>query len=258
MIMALLGGNVAVVIPARDEAQRIAATVHAAMSIPAVDVVVVVSDASSDATADIARAAGAVVVEGLVHRGKAAAMVAGADAVAVLDQAEHRTTARHLMFLDADLRGSARLAAALVPPVLSGEVDMTIANLPCTTPGGGHGLVVGLARYGVRTATGWVPRQPLSGQRCLTREAFDRSRPLAHGFGVETALTIDLIRAGLRVREIETGLSHRVTGTSWRAQVHRGQQFVHVGRALAARALPPGLLYVTRRVRHVPVPARAA
>ena len=208
--MALLGGGVAVVIPARDEAARVAATVHAARSIPAVDVVVV-SDGSRDATAAIARRAGAVVVEGLVHRGKAAAMVAAARAV------------------------------ALVSPVLSGPADMTIATLPVGTPGGGHGLVVGLARYGVRTSTGWVPRQPLSGQRCLTRAAFDLSRPLAHGFGVETALTIDLIRAGLRVREIETGVSHRVTGTTWRAQVHRCRQFVHVGRALAARALPPCL-----------------
>jgi len=256
--MAVLGGGVAVVIPARDEAERIAATVHAALTIPAVEVVIVVSDASRDATVAIARAAGAVVVEGLVHRGKAAAMVAGAEAVAVLDQAEGHRIPRHLLFLDADLRGSAVLAAALLPPVLHNEVDMTIANLPLTTPGGGHGLAVGLARYGIRATTGWVPRQPLSGQRCLTREAFDRSRPLAHGFGVETALTIDLIRAGLRVREVETGLSHRVTGTAWRAQMHRGLQFVHVGRALAARALPRSLLDVTRRVRHVPVPTRAS
>lgn len=72
------------------------------MSIPAVDIVVVVSDGSGDATAAIARRAGAVVIEGLVHRGKAAAMVAGADAVAVIDQAEHRIAPRHLLFLDAD------------------------------------------------------------------------------------------------------------------------------------------------------------
>lgn len=252
-VMALRGGGVAVVIPARDEAERIADTVRSALTIPAVDVVVVVSDGSHDATGAIARASGAVVVEGLVHRGKAAAMVAGAEAVAVLDQADRCGAPRHLLFLDADLRGSAAQAAALLPAVLHEQADMTIANLPLSTHGGGHGLVVRLARYGVRAATGWVPRQPLSGQRCLTREAFDRSRPLAHGFGVETALTIDLIRAGLRVREIETGLSHRVTGTAWRAQVHRGRQFVHVGRALAARALPPGLLDLTRRVRHVPV-----
>lgn len=255
--MTALCAGVAVVIPARDEVDRIADTVRAAQAIPSVDVVVVVSDGSTDATVAIARRAGALVVDGLVHRGKAAAMVAGAEAVAVLDQADHLVAARHLLFLDADLRDSASLAAALVPPVLHGEADMTIANLPHSTPGGGHGLVVALARHGIRAATGWAPRQPLSGQRCLTRRAFDLSRPLARGFGVETALTIDLVRAGLRVREIETGVSHRVRGTAWRAQVHRGRQFLDVGRALAARALPPGLLNATRRVRHVPLPARA-
>src|SRR5215210_8019566 len=131
--MALQGRGVAVVIPARDEVERIAGTVHAALAIPAVDVVVVVSDGSTDDTAAIARAAGAVVVEGLVHRGKAAAMVAGAEAVAVLDQADHRSVPRHLLFLDADLCASAALAAALLPPVLHGEADMTIANLPAAT-----------------------------------------------------------------------------------------------------------------------------
>lgn len=40
------------------------------------------------------------------------------------------------------------------------------------------------------------------------------------------------------------------------ATVHRGRQFVDVARALAARALPGGVLNATRRLRHVPVPAR--
>ena len=52
-------GDVAVVIPARDEAVRIAATVTAAAGIPGVDLVVVVDDGSRDATAELAAAAGA-------------------------------------------------------------------------------------------------------------------------------------------------------------------------------------------------------
>jgi hypothetical protein len=69
----------------------------------------------------------------------------------------------------------------------------------------------------------------------LTRAAFSRALPLASGFGVETALTIDLLRGGLRVQEIPCDLQHRVTGRDWRAQRHRLRQFLHVGRALAAR-----------------------
>ena len=88
---------------------------------------------------------------------------------------------------------------------------------------------------GIRRATGWTPAQPLNGQRCLTRAAFDAARPLARGFGVETAMTIDLKRMGLRVTEVEVDLAHRVTGTDLRSQLHRARQFADVAWALATR-----------------------
>ena len=69
--------RVAVVIPAKDEAERIAATVTAAASIPGVDLVVVVDDGSADTTQHLARDAGAVVVRHQRNRGKAAAMETG-------------------------------------------------------------------------------------------------------------------------------------------------------------------------------------
>jgi hypothetical protein len=84
-------------------------------------------------------------------------------------------------------------------------------------------------------ATGWTPTQPLSGMRCLTREAFEAARPLAHGWGVETALTIDLLTAGYRVLEVPCELHHRVTGADWRGQLHRARQYRDVARGLAAR-----------------------
>jgi glycosyltransferase involved in cell wall biosynthesis len=233
--------RVAVVIPAKDEAARVAATVRAAGLIGGVDVVVVVDDGSRDDTARVAEEAGAIVVGHARNRGKAAAMQTGAAAVASLDARDGLVRPRHLLFLDADLGESAQRAAPLVVPVRDGEADMTIAVLPAQRrPGGGRGLVVGLSRRGVARATGFVATQPLSGQRCITREAFEAARPLARGFGVETGLTIDLLRAGFRVREVEADLHHRVTGTDWRAQVHRGRQYAHVARALAVRRLPGG------------------
>ena len=66
------------VIPAKDEAARIAATVQAASRIAHVDLVIVVDDGSGDATADLARAAGATVIRHPRNRGKAAAMESGA------------------------------------------------------------------------------------------------------------------------------------------------------------------------------------
>ncbi|WP_101787416.1 glycosyltransferase [Nonomuraea indica] len=224
-------GDTAVVVPAKDEAHRIGATVTAALALPGVDLVVVVDDGSTDQTGKVARAAGARVVRHSRNRGKAAAMETGAEAVRLFDG----PVPRHLLFLDADLGDTAGAAAALVTPVRAGEADMTVAVFATRVKLGGHGMVVRLARDGIRRATGFEARQPLNGQRCLTRAAFEAARPLAHGFGVETGLTIDLLRKGFRVAEVEVEMSHRATGTDWRAQLHRARQLRDVGLALAAR-----------------------
>jgi glycosyltransferase involved in cell wall biosynthesis len=228
-------GDVAVIIAARNEADRIAATVAAAAGLAGVGLVVVVDDGSQDATAVVAQRAGAAVMRHPANRGKGAAMETGAEAVRLVDQREHRERPRHLLFLDADLADTAGQAGPLMDPVTAGTADMTIAVFAATVKLGGHGLVVGLSGAGIRRATGWQPRQPLNGQRCLTRAAFEAARPLAHGWGVETALTIDLLRQGLRITEVEVDLAHRATGTGLRAQLHRAHQLTDVARALAAR-----------------------
>src|SRR5690625_1331037 len=120
--------RVAVVIPAKDEVQRIAATVRAARAIPHVDLVVVVDDGSEDDTQHAARHAGAVVVRHSVNRGKASAMETGASVVAMRDPED--APARLLLFIDADLGEYAVGCAPLLPPVLEGRADCTIAVLP--------------------------------------------------------------------------------------------------------------------------------
>ena len=116
-----LPDDVAVIIPARNEAERIQATVTAAAGLPGVGVVVVVDDGSRDATAKAARRAGAVVARHARNRGKSAAMETGADAVRLLDQREQRERPRHLLFLDADLGDTAAQAGPLIDPVLAGR-----------------------------------------------------------------------------------------------------------------------------------------
>jgi glycosyltransferase involved in cell wall biosynthesis len=227
--------QVAVVIPAYNEADLVGATVTAATALPGVDVVVVVDDGSRDGTGDVAERAGAAVLRHARNRGKAAAMETGAEAVRLLDQREPGAVRRPLLFLDADLGATAAAAGPLIAPVAAGEADLAIAVFANRVKQGGHGFVVGLSAAGIRRATGWTPAQPLNGQRCLTRAAFDAARPLARGFGVETAMTIDLKRKGLRVTEVEVDLAHRATGTDLRAQLHRARQFADVAWALATR-----------------------
>ncbi len=233
-------GDLAVVIPARNESDRIGATVTAAAGLPGVDIVIVVDDGSGDGTAEAAERAGAAVVRHARNRGKAAALETGAEAVRLLEASQangdgSRTRPRHLLFLDADLAETAAGAAPLAEPVRSGAADMTIAVFSTRVRSGGHGLVVGLSGSGIQRATGWRPAQPLNGQRCLTRAAFEAARPLARGWGAETGLTIDLLRMGLRITEVEVPLAHRATGTDWRSQLHRARQLADVARALAVR-----------------------
>lgn len=225
--------RVAVVIPAKDESRRIAATVRAAKAIPHVDLVLVVDDGSTDATQHVARDAGAVVVRHSVNRGKASAMETGAAVVAMRDTED--VPPRLLLFLDGDLGETAVGAAPLVQPVLDGVADMTIALLPPQPGAGGHGLVVGLARRSIVAMTGWTPAQPLSGIRCLTRAAYEAAMPLAHGWGVETGLTIDLVSKGFVALEVPCDLKHRATGTDLRSQMHRAAQYRDVLLAVNAR-----------------------
>jgi len=245
-------GCVAAVIAAKDEAVRIVSTISAVRQIDGVDLVIVVDDGSSDATGRLAREVGAVVVGHPRNRGKAAAMATGARLAADRDVSDPATKGRPrlLLFIDADLQESAANMAILVAPVASGDADMTIAILPPQmTSASGHGFVVRLARNGIESLAGWRPTQPLSGMRCLSREAFEAASPLARGWGVEVGLTIDVLAAGLRVLEVPCELQHRVSGSDWRGQVHRARQYRDVWLALAVRRVRRRRLRGTIRVR---------
>jgi glycosyltransferase involved in cell wall biosynthesis len=226
--------NVVALIPAHDEGAAIAATVESARAVPGVSHVLVIDDGSADDTARQAEGAGAEVVRLERNAGKGAALDAGLARV--------RSHADVLLLLDGDLGGTASQAAALLTPILDGTADMTVATLPPPTGKAGFGLVKGLARFGIRALAGDAGRAfpalaPLSGQRALTRAAADAVAPFAFGYGVEVALTVRALRAGLRVVEVPTTMAHDATGRDPAGFAHRGRQFLHVARALVILAL---------------------
>lgn len=218
---------VSVLIPARDEEERVAATVRAAATLPGVVEVVVVDDASRDATAARARAAGARVLRASRHLGKAGAVRLGWPA----------TRGEVVLLLDADLGATASRAAPLLAPVLAGEADMTIGTLPARPGRAGFGLVVGLARWGVRRGTGRRLHAPLSGQRAVRRTVLAAVPCWGRGWGLEVALDLAALRAGFRVLEVPVDLDHRRTGRDLRGFVHRGRQLVDVAWTLGWYAL---------------------
>jgi glycosyltransferase involved in cell wall biosynthesis len=218
--------RVAAIVPARNEATRIAGTVRALRGIGALHEVVVVDDASTDDTARTAEHEGARVLRLPRRAGKGGALTAGLAATANADV---------VVFVDADLGASARVAEALLAPVLAGEADMTVACPPASAPSG-FGLVEKAARAGIRALTGKTFRRPLSGQRALRREVAARVT-LAAGFGIEPALTIDALRAGFVVVEVEAAVEHRRTGRDAAGFAHRARQGLDLVAVLTARAL---------------------
>lgn len=222
--------RVAALIPAHNEADRIAATVAATRAVNAVSRVIVIDDGSTDATAEIARQAGAEVLRLDRNLGKGGAMQAGLELV--------RNDTEAVVLLDADLGDTASEAEAILRPVLLGDADMTIAVLPRPANSGGFGLVKGLARWGISSlGGGFKALAPLSGQRALTRAAWEACTPFASGYGAEVGLTVRALRAGLRVLEVPAAMTHAATGRNLSGFAHRGRQFVHVAIALVRLAV---------------------
>jgi len=231
-----------ILVTARDEAERLPATLAAlGRAFPRAKLVVA-DDASTDATAEVARAAGAQVVSLLRRRGKGGAATIGARALL------GGAVPRLVLLCDGDL-GASAAALAELPVVLDrGEADLAVAAFE-SREGGGFGIALAVAGLVVSRATGgWRSRAPLSGQRALRASDLRALLPFASGFGMEVGMTIDARRAGLRVVAVELPLAHRATGRTAAGFAHRGRQLLDILRAArrraparesTARALPP-------------------
>jgi polyisoprenyl-phosphate glycosyltransferase len=176
----------AAVIPAWNEAATVGAVVYAALDASLTDEVIVVDNASSDATANVAAAHGARVVHEPAT-GKGQAMRAGVAA----------SGADVIVFLDADLVGlRPHHVDGLVASVIAGDADMSCGLFdrgPVANPIFLEGLPV------------------LTGQRALRRDLFEQlDLRDVRGYRVEAALNSLVSQRGLRRRDqVLPGLWHR-------------------------------------------------
>ena len=222
--------RVSAVIPAFNEADRVEATLRGVLSIDEVDEVLLVDDGSTDGTAAVARnVSGVRVIVQDRNRGKGAAVNRGVE----------ESRGEILLLLDADLGETAKYATLLLRPILQDDADLTIAVLPAARRPGGFGFVLQTAAWGIRRCTGFVARAPLSGQRAIRKSLLHRIGGVASGFGVEVCMTIDALRAGARVLEVDVDFAHRETGRDIRGFLHRFRQFRHVLRAVLSRMFRP-------------------
>jgi glycosyltransferase involved in cell wall biosynthesis len=218
-----------VIVAARNEGERIEATLGAlAEALPGARLIVA-DDASTDATPEIAMRAGAWVVSRRRSHGKGGNVTAAS--WAAIDEFDDGDT---VLLCDADLAESAGWLVALVDAIEDELCDLAVAGF-ADPSGGGFGIALGYAQRAVERTCGARIEAPLSGQRAMRVSTLRELLPFADGWGMEAGMTIDAIRAGCRVREFELPLEHRVTGRTAGGFLHRAGQLRDVRRAAGAR-----------------------
>jgi glycosyltransferase involved in cell wall biosynthesis len=222
--------ELAAIVAAHDEADRIRATVTALRETFPAAAIWVADDASRDGTAELAMAAGAQVVSRGRPHGKGANMTAAVEA-ALSAEPEPRL----VLLCDGDLGASAAALAPLVAAVRGEETDLAVAAFSRRL-GGGFGVALAFARWAIRRLCGAETAAPISGQRALRVETLRATLPFARGFGMEIGMTVDAVRAGYRLREYELDLEHRATGRDFAGFLHRGRQLLDFARVYASRA----------------------
>ena len=195
--------RVVAVIPARNEEQAIGKVI-AALPRDLVPQVIVVDNGSSDDTAAVARAAGALVVAEL-RAGYGRACAAG---VAAADGADV------LLFLDGDYSDFPEEAPRLLAPILRGEADLVIGSRlrgrrePGALPPHqlfGNWLVSRLMRllYGLRI----TDLGPFRAIRAELLAALDM-REMTYGWPTE--MMVKAARRGARVVEVPVSYRRRI------------------------------------------------
>ncbi len=206
---------VTIIIPAFNEEERIAATIRAVVERHRHQQLIVVDDGSTDLTPKIAAEFPVELIQLPVNKGKATAVTTA------LKHAQGEI----IVLLDADLGKTAQYYPRLVEPLLVGEARMTVAALTSPKGSGGVGLVRKLASGSMFLLTGRSFPAVLSGQRAFFKRDIPKLTPLGEGFGLELALTVRAVRAGLSIAQIPLPMEHAFTGKDLAGYLHRYRQF---------------------------------
>lgn len=194
--------KVAVVVPALDEEKAIGRVIA---DIPDfVDDIVVADNGSDDATASVARAAGARVVTER-DRGYGAACLAG---IAALNDADI------VVFLDGDYSDNPAEMAMLVDPIANGDADLVIGS----RTQGAHlpGALAPHQRFGnwlacrLITAIWGVRYTDLGPFRAIDRRALARLAMSERTFGWTVEMQIKAAREGMRIVEVPVSYRPRI------------------------------------------------
>lgn len=209
--------TVTVVIPAYNEAEGIAAVLRRVRDALPDAELLVVDDASADATADAARAAGARVERHPANRGNGAAVKTGI----------RRATGDVVLLMDADGQMDPRYIPAILGGVAQGY-DMVVGARTRDTQGDslarrlGNGALDALGSYLVETEV----RDLTSGFRAMRRDVImEFVHLLPNRYSYPTTSTLALLKAGYGVGFVTIEGQRRQGGQSGQKLLKNGVRF---------------------------------
>jgi glycosyltransferase involved in cell wall biosynthesis len=174
--------------------------------------VVVVDDGSTDATANLARQAGATVISHSKNKGKGAAIKTGL--TFAITQG-----AKVVVLLDGDLQHDPSDIPKLVLPILEGRVDAVIGvrrglftSMPMYRRLGSI-----LLDYGTALAGGGklLVTDSQSGYRALSERAISKLTISCNGIGVESEMVIELSRNNIAIEEVPIEMRYDIDGSTY-------------------------------------------
>jgi len=194
--------GVALIIPALDEEQAIGRVL--AEVPPGMAEVIVVDNGSRDATADVARAAGARVVRE-PQRGYGQACLAGIAAAGGVEV---------LAFLDGDHSDDPARLPDLVAPILAGQADLVIGSrsLGRRAPGSQPWHAVAGSRFCVGLMNRLIGTRAtdLGPFRAISSASLERLGMSDRDYGWTVEMQIKACRQGLRVQELPVDYRPRI------------------------------------------------
>lgn len=169
------------------------------------DRVIVIDDGSSDATAEVARLAGAGVIRHPENRGKGAALKTGFEAAIGADI---------IVTLDSDGQHNPEEIPKLVAPILKGEADIVNGSRYLNGKDRNTPFYRRIGQIVLDKVTnmnsGLAITDTQSGFRAFAAHIVPVFKFRRSGFGIESEMLADAAKAGLRIKEVEIGVRYDV------------------------------------------------
>lgn len=184
--------SVSIVIPAYNESETVGNIIRIVKKLDMVDEVIVVDDGSTDETASVAEAEGAIVISHATNFGKGAALNTGFK----------NSKGDIVAFIDADLKSlTSDQIEKMIRPILTGKADVTKTKFRRKA-----GRVTELTAKPLLKF--FFPElnyeQPLSGQFAALRTFLSKIK-FEEDYGVDVGIVLDADVRGIRIKEVDIG-----------------------------------------------------